>query len=302
MTRTIAVGLDGSPESAAAARWAAREAVLRGVPLEIVCVREPEPALAARAPLLGAETRREREGGSPRDTADTLRDSHPGLVVLTDRLTGTADDTLIDLSGSVALLVLGSRGLGGIGGHLLGSVALAVVAHATCPVVAVRAAAHASGDHTPDDSGRPSAATPSRPVVAGIDAADPSHDPVLRFAFEEARLRGAPLRVVHGWSEPFPPGYRFHGDADVHAMLLRRQAAVLARTLHPWRQRFPDVRVIEASRCGSAAQVLVAASREAALTVVGRRTRTAPLGPHLGHVTHAAPHHVTAPVAVVPHD
>ncbi|MGW7790094.1 universal stress protein, partial [Streptomyces tricolor] len=34
---------------------------------------------------------------------------------------------------------------------------------------------------------------------------------------------------------------------------------------------------------------------------LGRRTRTRPLGAHIGHVTHAALHHIAAPVAVVPH-
>ena len=56
MTRTVTVGLDGSPESRAAAEWAAREAQLRGLPLKIVHVFEPLPAHVAQAPLLGAET------------------------------------------------------------------------------------------------------------------------------------------------------------------------------------------------------------------------------------------------------
>ncbi|MFD4605929.1 universal stress protein [Streptomyces sp. NPDC058464] len=68
-----------------------------------------------------------------------------------------------------------------------------------------------------------------------------------------------------------------------------------------WRQKFPTVDVIESSRCGSAAQVLVNAARDASLVVVGRRIRTGSLGVHVGHVTHAALHHIGAPVAVVAH-
>ncbi|MEU5538459.1 hypothetical protein AB0H32_35760, partial [Streptomyces sp. NPDC020362] len=49
------------------------------------------------------------------------------------------------------------------------------------------------------------------------------------------------------------------------------------------------------------AQFLVNASRDASLAVVGRRIRTSSLGAHIGHVTHAALHHITAPVAVVAH-
>ena len=44
MLRTVTVGYDGSSESRAAAEWAAREALLRGLPLRLVNVREPIPA------------------------------------------------------------------------------------------------------------------------------------------------------------------------------------------------------------------------------------------------------------------
>lgn len=59
--------------------------------------------------------------------------------------------------------------------------------------------------------------------------------------------------------------------------------------------------MIEESRCGSAAQVLVNAAHDASLAVVGRRIRTSSFGAHIGHVTHAALHHITTPVAVVAH-
>lgn len=50
MARTVIVGLDGSPESRAAAEWAAREAKLRGLPLKLVHVWEPVPEPMAQAP------------------------------------------------------------------------------------------------------------------------------------------------------------------------------------------------------------------------------------------------------------
>ncbi|MGW1289840.1 universal stress protein, partial [Streptomyces sp. NPDC002586] len=43
MPRAITVGLDGSPESRAAAEWAAREAELRGLPVKLVHVWDPAP-------------------------------------------------------------------------------------------------------------------------------------------------------------------------------------------------------------------------------------------------------------------
>ncbi|WP_445044133.1 universal stress protein [Streptomyces sp. SAS_272] len=70
---------------------------------------------------------------------------------------------------------------------------------------------------------------------------------------------------------------------------------------HRTERIYPDVEVVEESRYGSPAVHVVDASREASL-VVGRRVRRSPLGAHIGHVTHAALHHSTAPVAVVAHD
>ncbi|MEV6053614.1 universal stress protein [Streptomyces sp. NPDC052107] len=301
MTRTVTVGLDGSPESRAAAEWAAREAVLRELPLKIVHVWEPVPEPVAQAPLLGGETRQHWTEEVSREAAEGLRLRHPGAEVITDRLTGSPVDALTEAADSAELMVLGSRGFGGIGGFMVGSVSLAVLAHAERPVVLVRAGEQAADEHKADPAGVPSAATPFRPVVLGLDIGAPD-ETLLGFAFDAAACRGASLRVVHGWSESPTSFHRFHGDAELHDDLARGQAKALTELLRSWRQKFPDVEVIEASRCGSAAQVLVDASREASLVVVGRRVRTSPLGAHIGHVTHAVLHHVVAPVAVVPHD
>ncbi|MFE0514123.1 universal stress protein [Streptomyces sp. NPDC058964] len=300
MYRTVTAGLDGSPESRAAAEWAAREALLRHLPLKIVHVSEraPEHPVRARPPRPGIHQQwTEQLLG---ESAEGLRSRHPGLEVSGEQLTGTVADSLRQAAGSAELLALGSRGLGGIGGFVVGSVGLSVVAHAERPVVLVRAGEQARDEHRTDSTGVPSAAAPFRPVVLGLDADDPD-DALLDFAFDAAARREASLRAVHAWPEPPTSFYRFPGDTELHDDLARRQAAALTEVLHPWRQKFPGVEVIEASRCGSAAQVLVYASRDASLAVVGRRIRTASLGAHIGHVTHAALHHITAPVAVVAH-
>ncbi|MER6073380.1 universal stress protein [Streptomyces sp. NPDC001817] len=300
MNRTVTVGLDGSPESRAAAEWAAREAALCGLPLKIVHVWEPVPEPVTQAPLLGGETRQHWTEEVPREAAEGLRLRHPGLEVVTDRLTGNPAHALTEAADSAELTVLGSRGFGGIAGFMTGSVSLAVLAHAERPVVLVRAGEQAADEHKPDPAGVPSEAAPFRPVVLGLDLGTPD-ETLLGFAFGAAARRGAPLRVVHAWSEPPTSFYRFYGDAELAEELTRGQAKALTELLRSWRQKFPDVQVIEASRCGSAAQVLVDSSREASLVVVGRRVRTSPLGARIGHVTHAVLHHVLTPVAVVPH-
>ncbi|MBX7553297.1 universal stress protein [Streptomyces sp. NPDC004232] len=300
MSRTVTVGLDGSPESRAAVEWATREALLRGLPLKIVHVQEPLPRHVAQAPPLGSETHRRWSEQLPVQAAEGVRLQHPGIEVSTEQLTGTVADILCEAAGFADLLVLGSRGFGGMGGFLVGSVSLAVVARAERPVVLVRAGEQAADEHGTDPAGMLSAATPFRPVVLGLDIDHPD-DTLLEFAFDAAARREAPLRAVHVWPEPPTSFYRFPGDAELYDSLEREHAAALTDALRPWRQKFQGVEVIEASRCGSAAQVLVNAARDASLAVVGRRIRTGSFGAHIGHVTHAALHHITAPVAVVAH-
>ncbi|WP_181794671.1 universal stress protein [Streptomyces sp. WELS2] len=300
MSRTVTVGLDDSPESRAAAEWAAREALLRGLPLKIVHVQEPTPAYAARTPLLDLDAYRHWARRLTHESADGIRLRHPGVEVTTEQLTGTAADVLCEAAGFAELLVLGSRGLGALHGFVVGSVSLAVVARAERPVVLVRSGEQAADEHRMDPAGVPCAATLFRPVVLGLDAGEPDGT-VLEFAFDAAARRRAVLRAVHVWPEPPSSFHGFATDAEFHDELARGQASLLGKVLRPWREKFPDVEVIEASRSGSAAQVLAGASRDACLVVVGRRVRTGSFGARIGHVTHSVLHHAAAPVAVVAH-
>ncbi|WP_330309199.1 MULTISPECIES: universal stress protein [unclassified Streptomyces] len=301
MPRTVTVGLDGSHESLAAAEWAAREAKLRGLPLKVVHVWEPVPEPMAQAPLLGAETQQHWSEGIPREATDGLRIRHPEVDVVMEQLSGRPAEVLPGAAKDAELLVLGSRGMSGVGGFMVGSVGLAVVAHAECPVVLVRAGEQAADEHAMDPAGIPSASAPFRPVVLGLDATNPD-DALIGFAFEAALLRGTSLRVVHGWNEPPYIAYGMPPDLEMNARIAAEEAAAVAEVLRPWRQKFPAVEVVEDSLSGRAANHLVDASREASLVVVGRRVRRSPLGAHIGPVTHAVLHHATAPVAVVPHD
>ncbi|MDX2678365.1 universal stress protein [Streptomyces sp. NY05-11A] len=127
MLRTITVGLDGSQESRAAAEWAAREAELRDLPLKIVHVWEPVPEPMAQAPLLGAETRQhwtersetgvppaEGWGRPPREAAAGVSLRHPSVEVVSEQFSGTPGDVLAEAGRSAELLVLASRGFGGL--------------------------------------------------------------------------------------------------------------------------------------------------------------------------------------------
>ncbi|WP_086796778.1 universal stress protein [Streptomyces caniscabiei] len=300
MNRTVTVGLDGSRESRSAAEWAAREAQLLGVPLKLVHVWEPVPAPMAQAPLLGTETGQHWTERVPREAAEGLRLRHPGLEVVTEHTSGRPSDVLVDAARDAELLVLGSRGLSGIGGFLVGSVGLAVVAHADRPTVLVRAEELAADEHEMDPAGIPSAATPFRPVVLGLDIESPDEE-LIEFAFAAAARRGTSLRVVHGWNPPPYYAYGLSVDLELHAALARRETITLTEVMRPWREKHPDVEVTEESHYGTPGVHLADASREASLVVVGRRIRRSAFGAHIGSVTHAVLHHSAAPVAVVPH-
>ena len=180
-----------------------------------------------------------------------------------------------------------------IGGFTVGSVGLSVLAHAERPVVLVRALEAAADEHETDPTGVPSAATPFRPVVLGLDIEHPD-ETLIEFAFESARRRGSALHVVHSVVD-VPP------DAVDGPEPLAEHEHLVTATLRPWCEKFPGVPVSETVSAGRAAPQLVRASTRACLVVVGRRTRDARLGPHIGSVAHAVLHHVACPVAVVPH-
>ncbi|WP_031077904.1 universal stress protein [Streptomyces sp. NRRL WC-3742] len=293
MTRIVAAGVDGSPASTTAAHWAAGEALRRGAVLRLLhawpwltdgvsSFAEPGDLPAAALQTLEA-------------AAAEVRERHPGLEVRTDAVLDAPVDGLVAAVpvGEAELLVLGSRGLGGFSGLLLGSVSMAVAGRSAVPVVVVR---------EPYEGGAGEGGTVeggAGEVVVGVDAHSPEEE-VLAFAFREAALRGARVRAVHGWD--LPPMFGYAGGAvpatEVE-QLEALEAKLLSLAVAVQREQHPEVEVVEDVRLG-AARGLVEASAGAALVVVGRRRRPIEFGPRLGRVAHAALHHAEAPVAVVP--
>ncbi|MFI0265773.1 universal stress protein, partial [Streptomyces luteogriseus] len=122
---------------------------------------------------------------------------------------------------------------------------------------------------------------------------------VVRFAAEEARRRGVPLEAVRAWRCPAHETTDHPLLAGEPARLHEKQAA---EELEAAVQDVPaDVRVRRRTVEGHARRVLVDASHEAGLLVVGAKRREGRFGLQLGHVAHAALHHSACPVAVVPH-
>ncbi|MFI9600215.1 universal stress protein [Streptomyces sp. NPDC052043] len=298
MLRPVVAGLDGSRESLAAAHWAAREALRRGLPLRLVHAWEGLPDTAQGADLPEIRVPQSRARRMLRDTVDQLTASYPRLELSGEQVRRQPGPALLDEAQNAELLVIGSQGLGAVGGFVLGSVAMATALHAERPVVLVRAGETAQSEHLPDAFGRPTTLTALRDVAVAVDTDGPCDD-VLDFAFRTAELRRAPLRVVHAWHVPLSHGLP---DARTRGSLRQEAEREVTALLEPWRRKFPAVYVAETLHEGRPAHVLPRAVSGSALLVVGRRRRHPGVGAHAGPVAHALVHHVTRPVVLVPHD
>ncbi|MEU1702083.1 universal stress protein [Streptomyces pseudogriseolus] len=138
----IVVGVDGSPSLRQALRWAARQAALTGGTVPALTswdYPQYHGALGWLPPSSGDEEAleaRAREDLTP--CVEETLGAHPSADVRTEVRYGTPASVLLRAARDASLLVVGSRGLGGFAGLLLGSVAQHCVQHAACPVVVVR--------------------------------------------------------------------------------------------------------------------------------------------------------------------
>lgn len=110
-------------------------------------------------------------------------------------------------------------------------------------------------------------------IVVGIDGSRASRS-ALRWAAEEARLRGALLHVVHTWTRPSSargptPRMKPRYEADTDATERRIAERLVERELDSISSRLRGIRIERELREGSAAQTLIAASEDADLLVLG---------------------------------
>ncbi|MFJ3670207.1 universal stress protein [Streptomyces sp. NPDC090106] len=279
MELPIVVGVDGSEPGARAVDWAADEAARREVPLRLVHAslwqRYEGVALAAD---LGGQAEGLEAAHVVEDAVRRARRRRPDVKVSSEVLVEEPEYVLVRESRHACLLVTGTRGNGALTEALLGSVSLTVAGHAHCPMVVVR--------------GTPGGGTGPGRVVVGVGDG-PAGAAALDFAFEEARRRAVPLEAVRAWR--CPARESLAGDpARQHE---RRAADELEAAL---RDAPPDVDVRRRTVEGHPRDVLVDASHEAGLLVVGARRGKRHFGLQLGRVTHGVLHHSTCPVTVVP--
>jgi nucleotide-binding universal stress UspA family protein len=283
----IIVGVDGSPNSLAALRWAHREAALRGDDLVALFAWGFVP------PGHAGDGHAFDTGYGSEEAAGALE------AAVTGALDGGAAIAEIDLrtiwdvpvralraaAAGADMLVVGARGVGGFRGLLLGSVSGQCLHHAPAPLAIVRPDA-ADG---PGTGGR---------IVVGVDAS-PSAGRALDWAAGEAVRRSVELEVVHAW-DTF---YVVTGPSAGYPMMsaaAEEQARFTLDKLLADRGLTANAMVRARTVPGAAAPVLLDAAAGADLVVLGTRGHGGFAGLLLGSVTHHLAHHAPCTVVVVP--
>jgi nucleotide-binding universal stress UspA family protein len=124
----VVVGTDGSPGSRAALDFAVQEAELRYVPLVVVCALSDSPGVLGTARGMEADFI---------TAMGKLQADHPEVHVQKRIEQGAPRPALLTAASQGQLLVVGARGRGGLREMMLGSVSLAILHHAACPVTVV---------------------------------------------------------------------------------------------------------------------------------------------------------------------
>ncbi|MCT9011560.1 universal stress protein [Streptomyces rhizosphaerihabitans] len=286
----LVVGVDGSEPSMRAVDWATDEAALRGLPLRLVYASLWERYEgAALMEGLGRTSEQIAVDNIVEAAAKRARRRHAEVRISTEVLPDDAVSVLLKEAHSAFALVLGSRGRGGMAELLIGSVSLAVAARAACPVIVLR------GNHDNQaDAGRHGS------VLLGVGE-EPHSAAAVRFAFQEAEVRKAALHAVRAWRSPAHESTDHPLMAGEPARLHERRAVeILESALNGPAAEHPSVDLRRRAEEGTARRVLLDASADADLLVVGAHHRDGGFGLQLGRVAHSVLHHSACPVAVVP--
>lgn len=266
---SVVVGVDDSEDSLRAVEWAAAEAERRRRPLQIVhafvwpLLKVPLGAAPGAPPEGGLRHAAERILATALARAQQVA---PAVDVTADLPEAEPAGTLLRRSQQAELLVVGSRGLGEIGGLLLGSVSARLATEAACPVVVVRGSVRPGG-----------------PVVVGI--ADPGEsEALLAFACAHAARTADPLMLAHVGAD---------GPAD------RSRPPLPKRDLVRWQERFPTVTFHQETLTGRPGKALTHAASQASLLVVGSHHRHELSALLHDSVSQNVLHHAACPVAII---
>jgi nucleotide-binding universal stress UspA family protein len=261
----VAVGYDGSDPSRLALKWAAEYAVLSHSMLRVIHAWIWPVFTHNVGPVEGVA------GSGLRHAAEvileegtrTVRDLAPGLQVEPRMTAGLPAVVLRKESVDARVLVVGSRGLGGFLGKLVGSVSVDLAGGGPCPLIVIRAA---RGE--------------GQPVVACVDGRLRSSK-VLELSVQAAQTLRTTLSIVH--ADPGGRVWKPHGFASEHARDVLHNAVLWAQQLAP------DLTVTDVLLSGQpVVTALVQAGAEAGLLVLGAHRREGHPGTLANVLAHAS--------------
>ena len=137
-------------------------------------------------------------------------------------------------------------------------------------------------------------------IVVGVDGSKCSHS-ALKFAFEEARIRHAKLRIVVVWHIPLtaygagwaPPPPNLAEDSEAAANDILEEALELVKNYAG------GVEIESVVREGQPAQILIEEAAKAELLVIGSRGRGGFHDLLLGSISQQCAHHARCPLTIV---
>ncbi|QPK83185.1 universal stress protein [Corynebacterium qintianiae] len=287
----VIVAVDGSAASDNAVRWAANTAAKRDIPLRLAASYTMPQFLYAEGMVppqelfddLQHETMKKVDGA--RELALSVA---PDIKIGHSVAEGSPIDMLLEMSHDATMIVMGSRGLGGLSGMVLGSVSGAVVSHANCPVVVVREDNNVNEDNK------------YGPVVVGVDGSDVSKR-ATEVAFEEASARGAGLVAVHTWIDaPIQgPGAGYAITDDYWYAMQQEKEEKLAAYLAGFEDQYADVSVKKVITRDRPVRALTEAAEGAQLLITGSHGRGGFKGMLLGSTSRALLQSAPCPMMVV---
>jgi nucleotide-binding universal stress UspA family protein len=291
----VVVGIDGSAGARAALTWALVEAARRRAEVEVLSsipvdfywddaalhsdggVDRVQVDTEARARALVDQVRQDPAVASMPGASD--------VPVAVSVVVGPPAEALVDRADGADLLVVGSRGRGVARSTVLGSVALHCVTHAHCPVVVVHPSRTAlAGTGT---------------VVVGLDDSDTSRA-ALRAAVADAARRGAGVEAVLVYEPPNPWSELYTlstAAGETPEQARGRAEKIVADALGADVDASAAVSVVALE--GPPGAVLARRAEDAALLVVGSKSRSTLRGLLLGSVALDCVVHAPVPVMVV---
>ena len=281
LAHRIVVGFDGSEGASLALDWAAVEAGRTDSVLEV------HAAYPAGFSFVTSAEVREEMGRLAAQGVDHVREFAPNVVTKAVGSDTSPVAALVEASKGADLLVVGSRGIGGFRGLLLGSVSHKCAMHAHCPVVVVPPMGKA------DDELRRSWQSSDR-IVVGVDGS-PSSTDALRWAFSEAERAGGLVTAVTCWIWPA----RFNWAVPTPVTMAEDAEAIVRDAVEPLKAAHPGVQVETKVIPSHPAPALVAESEQARMVVVGSRGHGEFVGSLLGSVSEYCVSHACCPVLVM---